>query len=333
MRNKKILLGVDGGGTKTDLFLFTSEGERLGLLRAEGSCINPALENRYEYTKNKLGEWLEQVCSFAGINRKDIDSAVLGLAGLDIKEEHENTLQVIKELIPGLVDVYNDSMMGVLAAAPNGVGVCCACGTWTSVSGKDITGKTRQVSGIGPISTESAGGEFIALEALRYAYSIRYRDAAPSALLSGVLKIMELEEDTDLHEAFHAYNLNLNKTRILKLSKLVFQCAKEEDWAAEEIINKMAHTLAENTAGCIKNLEFNDTVYIILSGSIWTKTDYSALKKIYMEDVKRRVSCSCEFKLLHEAPALGAVLQAWRNLMNDEVPEEIRFKISKAMLI
>lgn len=333
MTDKKVLLGVDGGGTKTDLFLFTTEGERLAYLRAEGSCVDPTRPDRYAYTKQVLGQWLDALCSQAGIGLDSIGSAVLGLAGLDIREEHEKTLQTVKELLGGYVAVCNDSMMGVLAAAPDGVGVCCACGTWTSVSGKDAGGKTRQVSGIGPISTESGGGYFVAQEALRYAYSVRYRDAAPTAILPGVLEIMELAPDADLHEQFHDYNLRLDKNRVLKLSKLVFQLANQGDWAAQEILHTMAHTLAENTAGCIKNLEFSEKVCVVLSGSIWAKTDYSPMKEIYMEDVQGRVPCACEFKVLREAPALGAVLEAWRKLMNREVPEDIRARISEATFV
>lgn len=329
----EILLGVDGGGTKTDLFLFDTDGRRLGYLRGVGSCIDLTVSDRYGQTKSILKEWIERLCCQAGISREKISSAVLGLAGIDIREEHDKTLQAVKELLSGKVAVCNDSMMGVLAAAPNGVGVCCACGTWTSVNGRNSLGQTLQVSGIGPISTESAGGGFLAQEALRYAYSVRYRDAAPSAILPGVLEIMGLESDADLHERFHQYNLHLDELLILQLSKLIFRCAEEGDWAAKEILDSMAHTLAENTAGCIKNLGFDEYVTVILSGSIWVKAGYSPMKEIYMADVQRRVPCFCEFKVLQEAPALGAVLQAWRNLRNEEVPEEIRTKISVATLI
>jgi len=330
---KKILLGVDGGGTKTDLFLFTTEGERIGHIRAVGSSIDPGRADRYEHTKKVLSEWLNQLCQQAGITLDNIDSAVFGLAGLDIREEHENTLKVIKELLHGEVAVCNDSMMGVLAAAPGGVGVCCACGTWTSVNGRNQKGENLQVSGIGVLSTESGGGGFIAQEALRYAYSIRYRDAAPSAILSGVLKILGLNLEADLHEQLHFYHLRMDKEKELRLSKLVFQLAKDGDWAAQEIIHTMAHTLAQNTAGCIKNLGFQEKVMVVLSGSIWVKTDYTPLREIYMEDVRKRVPCECEFLLLSEAPAMGAVLQAWRNLMHTEVPEEIRKKISSGTIV
>ena len=326
---RSILLGVDGGGTKTDLFLFDTEGTRLGHLCAEGAYITGNRATRYEHTQNVLGGWIGQLCGQAGIHPEQIDSAVFGLAGLDIREEKENTLRVLREILPGRVEVFNDSMMGVLAAAPGGVGVCCACGTWTSVSGRNAAGETRQVSGIGPVSTESGGGYFVALEALRYAYSARYRDLAPTALLSGVLDVMELALDADLHEAFHAYNLKLDNSHVLALSRMVFQCAKDGDWAAQEILHTMAHTLAENTAGCVKCLGFEERVKVILSGSIWTKTDYAPLRDIYMDDVRSRVPCACDFTVLREAPALGAVLQAWRGLMQREVPEEIRAKIAE----
>lgn len=330
---RSVLLGVDGGGTKTDLFLFDTHGKRLGHLREVGSCIDLSQPDRYGYTKKVLGSWIDRLCAQAGVERREISSAVFGLAGIDIREEHDKTLQVIGELLHAKIEVCNDSMMGVLAAAPKGVGVACACGTWTATSGRNRKGEILQVSGIGPISTESAGGYFLALEALRYVYSARYRDGVPTVLTRGVLDILHLEPSADLHEQFHQNNLRLSKEQILQLSKLVFQSAKEEDAVAKEILCTMAHTLAENTAGCIKNLNFEEQVTIVLSGSIWVKTDYLPLKKIYMQEVQKRVSCACDFLLLQEAPALGAVLQAYRIATGKDVPEDIRLKISAATII
>lgn len=329
---KNVLLGVDGGNTKTDLFLFDTEGTFLGHQR-KGPCCDFSVPDRYAYTQNLLAEGIDRLCQEAGIRREYIGSAVFGLAGVDIRKEHDMTLRATEALLPGRTMVCNDSMMGVLAAAPGGVGVCNTCGTWTSVSGRDAQGRTLQVSGIGPISSESGGGGFVAQEALRYVYSARYRDGAPTALTRGVLDILHLEPDADLHEQFHYSNLRMDTTCVLQLSKLVFRCAEEGDWAAQEILHTMAHTLAESTAGCIKGLEWEGCVTVVLSGSIWSKAGYPPMKEIFMEDVAGRVPCACVFTVLQEAPALGAILQAYRNLKKEEVPATIREKIAAAMIV
>lgn len=213
----------------------------------------------------------------------------------------------------------NDSMLGIMAAVPSGIGVCCINGTGTSVSGVNAEGRTLQVGGFGFLSSDFGGGYYVALEVLRQVYSARYRDEAPTALTQGVLGLLEADADSDLLELFHPEHLSLDKKLQYELDKLVFQCAEKGDDTSQAILHQVACTLAKSTAGCIKELQFQECVTVALAGSLWIKGGYPQMMRLYCDEVEKRVPCKCEFVILKQPPAVGAILEAYRRLTK-EVP-------------
>ena len=312
---EKLLLGVDGGNTKTDFLLFTQFGKCLAYLRT-GTSSHEALPGGYEEAAQRLEERIEQLCLLAGCNPQDIDSAVFGMAGADTKEQHVKLYEIVDRLLPGKAYVCNDSMLGIMAAVPNGIGVCCINGTGTVVGGVNAEGRTLQVGGFGFLSSDFGGGYYLALEVLRQVYSARYRDGEPTMLTKGTLDLLGVDADSnfDLLELFHPNYLSIDKKLQYELDKMIFQCAKEGDKVAQSILHEMAYTLAQSTSGCIKDLQFHEYVTVVLAGSLWVKGDYKEMLQKYCEEVRRRVPCKCEFVVLKEPPAIGAVLEAYRRL-------------------
>lgn len=165
---------------------------------------------------------------------------------------------------------------------------------------------------------------------LRHVYSARYRDAQPTMLTQGVMVLLEIKEDDDLMEILHPDHLNFDKTLQYELDKLLFRCAEAGDATAQLILNSIAHTLAESTAGCIKGLKFERNVTVVLAGSLWVKGGYPQMRKTYCDEVMRRVSCECDFVVLQEPPAIGAIYEAYRRLTNGVPSQSLREKVAVA---
>ena len=307
------MLGVDGGNTKTDFLLYTESGTCLSHLRTETNS-HEALPGGYAEVEQKFSERIDKLCEMAGCMRQDISSAVFGLAGADTKEQHTRLSAIVDRLLPGRAYVCNDSMLGIMAAVPNGIGVCCINGTGTSVSGVNARGQTMQVGGLGFLTSDFAGGDYAAREVLRRVYSACCRDERPTALTQEVLRFLGADADTNLLELFHPDYLCLDKHLRYELDRLLFRCAEAGDEIAQEILHEMASTLAKSTAGCIKALQFQEHVTVVLAGSLWVKAGYPEMVRLYCEEVRRRVACACEFVTLEEPPALGAILEARRRL-------------------
>lgn len=327
---EQILLGVDGGNTKTDFLLCTSNGERLAYLRT-GTCSHEALSG-YKSAELALKAGLNQVCKAAGIMPEDIDSSVLGLAGADTAKQHAILTEVAESLLNGEVLVCNDSLLGIKAAIPDGIGICCINGTGASVSGIDSDGRTMQVGGIGGVSSDYAGGGFTAREVLRHVYSARYRDERPTALTDGVLDLFHAERDADLLELFHPEHLKIKNVEFA-LNRLLFTCAENGDKTAQEILFETAKILAGSTAGCIKNLRFDGTVTVVLAGSLWVKAGFVEMQNAYCADVRARVDHPCEFMTLEELPVLGAVLWAYERLTKKQPSIALRNRFAASTIV
>ena len=326
-----IFLGVDGGGTKTDFFLFDEKGEKLGHIRT-GTCSHEALLG-YEAAEEACRRGVDRVCAEGRISPSDIDYAVLGLSGADTRQQHGMLQEMADHILHCPSKVFNDSVLGILAAAPNGAGVCCINGTATNVCGINENGETLQVGGFGQISSDFGGGEYLAREVLRGIYSARYHDIGKTALTQEVLNFLKADASADLMELFHPEHLKLDKETVLNLDQILFRCARQGDAISVQIISAMTKTLAQSAIGCIKNLNFRNSVMVVLAGSIWVKSDYPEMIKLFRETVQKKVSCRCEVVLLEQPPAMGAVLGAYKYYYHRMPDEQFREKVERGVML
>src|SRR2546426_11804381 len=82
----QLFLGVDGGGTKTNIALMNGAGEVVA--EGEGGPSNP-LRVGVETAVANIAKAIDSACDTGGVSRGDIVAATLGLAGTrrqDIRE-------------------------------------------------------------------------------------------------------------------------------------------------------------------------------------------------------------------------------------------------------
>jgi N-acetylglucosamine kinase-like BadF-type ATPase len=167
--NKEYIIGVDGGGTKTDYLIFTVEGDFVDSLRT-GSRSHEVLSGGFSETEEKLLKDLNHLLQKNGIAAKDIAAAVFGMAGVDTPAQKDTMCKIVEKAGFQKFAVSNDSILGIKAGCPSGVGVCSVNGTGTVVTGIDDTGEILQVGGIGIATGDYAGGLFIAALTIKAAY-------------------------------------------------------------------------------------------------------------------------------------------------------------------
>lgn len=326
---RRILLGVDGGNTKAAFSLFDTEGNCLAYLVRE-TCSHEALPGGYPGAERALSDGIERACHAAGITPGEIASAVFGLAGADTQAQHRELKAIADRLLPGRALVCNDALLGVKAAAPDGIGVCCINGTGCSIAGINDRGRQFQVGGIGYVSSDFAGGGFCAKEVLRRVYNARYRRGEPTRLTEGTLEILGGEKQENLLELFHPDQLLLKKYEY-DLDRLLFRCAESGDPVAQQILRNVANTLARSTAGCIGELGFLTQVTVVMAGSMWVKSIWPAFPEEFRNTVSRLVPCQCRFLILQAPPVMGAVCWAYESLCGSPPEAEWKANISEVI--
>lgn len=321
------ILGVDGGNTKTDYFLFDTEGNFYDYIRGT-TASHEGLEDSFKGTKRVLKEYCTKLLERNGLTIKDLSSSVFGLAGVDTPFQKKSIENEIKDLGFKNFKVVNDSFLGIKAI--NSYGVCSICGTGTSSGGIGIDGKYLQVGGIGAIVGDEAGGSYLARRAIRQTFDSLYRFGKKSLIDNIVLEELNVTDKYYLMEAI-SEKLERKEINLEKLCKAVFDCANKGDEVCIDMLKEMANSLARSCGGCITNLSLGDNPLVVLAGSVWAKGSNPTLVNEFKKLINQYTNKECDVRVLTLPPCTGAICWAIE-LYNGTYPNnEMRIKISDAI--
>ncbi len=321
---QKVLLGVDGGGTKTDYGLFTYTGECMEYLHT-GSRSHEILPGGFEAVETYMLEDLHQILTKHHIEAKNV-SAAFGLAGIDTPWQQEQMEKILRKI--GFADfvVSNDSILGVKAGCPSGVGVCSVNGTGTVACGINEQGETLQVGGIGMTTGDYAGGAFLAGLAIQAVYSYYLRCSPYTTMVEPIMEQLEAERPSDLLEDI-THKFILDRGLDQPLIHILMTAAMEGDRVAIDIVKMSAHEMAKSVSGCIKNLHFLNTPDLVLAGSIWTKVNNPLMRRFFVEYVHQYTGQKFEPVVLEVVPMAGAVMWALERAGNKPITQAQRKSI------
>ncbi|NQX70051.1 N-acetylglucosamine kinase [Paenibacillus alba] len=307
--SRNYIIGVDGGNSKTDYFLFDTQGNFIDHIHTS-TCSHEQFKDAYVSTFRIMNEHIQHLLTRNQLSMADIAAGAFGLAGADIPSQKEQLCEVIERIGFTNYALDNDSFLGVKAGSAQGYGICSINGSGTVTGGISPSGKRLQVGGVGSeLSGDEAGGFFLARKALRAVYDSLYRMGPETELKSPVMELLQV----DRKELFMEFALDGMLKRSLPITKLVqilFASADQGDAVALAILDNTAKQLAYSTVGCMHNLDFGQNVDIILAGSVWVKAESPLLLQTYKDYVTRMTDHTCQFIILQVPPATGAVLWA-----------------------
>lgn len=307
--DKKYVIGVDGGNSKTDYFLFDIEGNFVDHLK-DGTCSHERFQDSYQSSFRIMNEKINDLLFRNSLTIDDISAGAFGLAGVDVPIQQQNLVDIIKRIGFKRFEVDNDSFLGVKAGTTHGYGVCSINGSGSVAGGIDIGGNRLQIGGIGSeICGDEAGGFFLARKVVRAVYDSLYRMSPPTSMTKPVMELLEIFD-----KYYYIQKISeLTVTRTLpnkELMQLLFASADAGDQAAVSIVENSAMQLAKSTAGCINNLSFGNSVDVVLAGSVWVKSETPLLLQRYKEYLSQMTKKECNYNILSVPPATGAVLWA-----------------------
>ena len=304
----KYIVGVDGGNTKTDYFLFTDSGDFVDAIRG-GTCSHEALPDSFSGSFRVMKEYFDELFKKNNIDVSDVSAAVFGLAGCDTPIQKEKLEEVVANLGFKKYVVANDAFLPIKAASTNGFGVCSINGTGTCSGGIDSHGNYLQVGGIGDIVGDKAGGSYLARRAISEVFNYFYRFGKKTMLECDVLKFLEI---TNPYYMMDAISNNLSKKRkdYPILCKKVFEYANKGDEVSIDLLKEMANNLARSVGGCIVNLDFGDSVDVVLAGSVYVKGSSPILIDTLKERLAFYTKKNCNIIVLNAPPATGAIIWA-----------------------
>jgi len=307
----RYVLGLDGGGTKTQAALFDVNANFVDLIKW-GPTNHEMMPGGYAELKYELDELLNELLNRNSIDRKEIISAAFGMAGVDTRKQHSIITGIIKDLGIENFILSNDAYLGVKAGCPSGIGICVINGTGCSVAGIDKTGAMLQIGGQGDLTGDVGGSGSIGMEAIKRVYNHLFR-LEPYTLLKDILfKQLGITSKYDFMEVL-TNALENGSLDICEVGKQVFDAANLGDVTAINILKSVGRDLGRSVNGAICELDFKyeETIEVVLAGSVNVKgSNPSLINALKEEVIQKNPEKMFNFILLKQPPVAGAVIWA-----------------------
>lgn len=258
-----LLLGVDGGGTRTRVQLVDANGALLGEGEA-GTANHHALG--MPAAQAELLKAIANAFERAGIPAQRVSTACLGLAGTDRADERAAWTAWAEKQVAECVMVVNDGALVLAAGTPENWGVALVAGTGSVVLGKTRQGKTARAGGWGYLIGDEGSSYELAREALRAAAQAADGRGPATALLPAILEYWQARDPSEL--IAHVYRPGAAPAELAVLAPLVTRCAGEGDAVARRLVEQAGQALAMTVRAVCVALDFQEEVPLALTGGL-----------------------------------------------------------------
>lgn len=298
-----LILGVDGGGSKTHAVLVNEHGNTLG--SGVSGCGNHQVSGVKVALEN-IRTAAETVLEEADVSPQQVTFVQYALAGAD----REHDLNILRPALAKLPfpdwDVVRDTMAGLRLGSPNNIGVVLVCGSGTNAMGRSGTGLTKQTGGFGYLFGDAAGGSHMAIETFRAAirsFEYRERPSILPSLVSTYLGFNTMEQVVN-----HYLDRELSTVPV-DLTLVLHEAAAQGDSLAIEILRSTGRELGLAANSVARRLGGWDgeTFPVVLVGSVVQKARSPHLLS-ELERTVRMENPKAAFVIPELAPVYGAIL-------------------------
>lgn len=279
----QLFLGVDGGGTKTNVALMNESGEVVS--EASGGPSNP-LRVGVETAVANITKALNEACDAAGFSRGDVVAATLGLAGVRRKDIRERVREsfVARSGIRK-THVTTDAEIALYGTTFGKAGIVVIAGTGSVCLGINDKGERAVAGGWGPLAGDEGGGRGIADQALHRIAKASDGRGEPTKLTESAEEYFRASTTDNLLGAIYAPQID--NSRIAGFAKNVVETAKEGDKIALELIENAGIELGSAATAVIRKLGLQRARFpvgcvgsVFKAGEILTKPMLSAIHAV-----------------------------------------------------
>ena len=264
----RLVLGIDGGGTKTVAWLARADvwGEPGVVGRGFAGPSNQRAVGPVAAMSN-LDAAVESAFSDAHLDRRTVDAACLGLAGADRESDRSVVVRWADEArLAHCVRVVNDAIPLLHAGYMNGCGVALIAGTGSLAFGRDATGQTARSGGWGYLFGDEGSAFAIGRAVLQAATRTADGRAPATRLLDDVLRQLAVRSASEIVTA--VYSHEVPRAVIAGLAPLAFEAAALADPMAAEIVEQAATELAAMVVAVASRLALRQELHLTLTGSV-----------------------------------------------------------------
>lgn len=310
----EIVIGVDGGGSKTRVIVGTVDGEQLASLDGPGSAISLAGTAHSasviaDLVTRALGEIAQPgavfplvlYCGVSGTGREENARALH--SALDERELAEEVV------------IDSDGLVAYYDAFEDRAGILLVAGTGSIAYGRSPSGTLVRCGGWGPSFGDEGGGGWIGRRALSIVAASSDGREPATALLFPILSATQCEDVHDLIQWAAAADARA----FASLVPAVFATASSGDPRASALVTLAAEELVLHVRALARQL-FGDeraAVSVALSGGLMQRG--SLLRKRLEHRLKSAVP-GAQIRAEDVLPARGALRAAARRIHLPTLP-------------
>jgi glucosamine kinase len=300
-----IVIGIDGGGSKTHAIVADESGNSLGEAKGPGSAVKPGEEDA---SADIIAETARAALDKA--NLSDVTPRVLcvGVAGAGRENAKQALWQaLVSRDVASDVVVHTDFGIALDDAFGDGPGVLLIAGTGSAAFGRSPAGSTGRCGGWGPVIGDEGSGTWIGRRALSIVSAASDGRESQTALTGAILTALEVNEVVDLIP----WAASATREQIAALAPVVFTVAEGGDLRANAVISLAVEELMLHIRALGQQL-FGDeraAIPVALAGGLMSKG--STLRK-RLEHRLRAAVPGAQIKPGQIVPARGAVRGALR---------------------
>lgn len=261
------ILAVDGGGTKTKVVCCDQDGTVIGegisgptnlTATSVGAASFNLREGIRQATENLSTGWT-------------VTRMVMGLAGMDTKQEHDNAIEVFSEVLGQYpiseFELVNDIVIALASGTDKPNAVALIAGTGSNCYGRNEHGQEKKVGGMDFLLTDQGSGYAIGRAVLRAAVKSFDGRAEHTLLEEVVQKHFQIASLEELKNKI--YNPLISKPEVAALSPLCVQAFEQGDQTAKQILEYQTGELYNMISTVLLALKIDQVdVDIVFTGGV-----------------------------------------------------------------
>lgn len=302
-----IVVGIDGGGTKTRVVVADESGNPLADVEGPGSAVRPGQAER---SADVIAETVRRGLHEAGMEHVLPRVVCVGVAGVGREPERQALWQalVAREVGEEIV-VHPDAIVALDDAFGDGAGVLLIAGTGSVCFGRGPTGTIARAGGWGPFIGDEGSGAWIGRRALSVVTASSDGREPETALVGAVLTAAQVNEVNELI----AWATQATPAALATLAPAVMSEAEAGDVRANAILSMAVEELVLHVRALARQLFVDEraAVPVALTGGLLRRG--APLRK----RLEHRMKSAVPGAQVHPGdvdPARGAVRGALRYL-------------------
>jgi glucosamine kinase len=293
----RYVLGLDGGGTKTECVLM--DESRLVVTSSRGGPSNP-MRVGFGGALAAVCEAVRMAIAAAKISSNAVAALCAGLAGTAYPESGRKMRMLLEEEFPGkLVRVCTDMEL-TLEAIGDGAAIVLIAGTGSAAVGRDIQGFTARVGGHGYLLGDEGSAYHVGQKAVLGALRHFERTGADTPMGRKILSGTGAATWADLQSRVYAAPDEV----FPRLFPAVLQSADAGDATARSLLDDCAAALAELVGDLAERLQLQSQKFLLAkTGGMLGR---SAWFDERLDHHLRKAAPLAQFSALHLSPAEAA---------------------------